>query len=443
MGITLRDRRLLYHAAGGMCAFPTCDRTLCSPDAAANGSAVNVGEEAHIVAREADGPRGDHPLPEGERDRYDNLILLCTEHHKVIDDATQVPTYTVDRLRQMKVDHEEAIERLRRDLGERRQSRSLPDTDVDEPLHGSFFHVERLPAYVFSAECDLEERAVRERILTGEEGELAPYMVRGGRLYAFNNLRRANHPFRDVIQGDVEREESEAWWDDDDRFRWYQTLLNRTLNKLTGRRRLRLDKDHHRYFFEHEEPGKTLRAWYTPMNVGKRRQRKVVWRPITKKTNQPKRYWYHLAVALRFERVGTKSWCLTLRPEMRVTRDGREPIASSTIGAKVTRRVARNFNDVELRDVQFWRSYLFEDEKRWIGRFGPGQAVVIDAELARLDVRWPGVPADSRKSFANARAEEDLFTLQLLDQLDDENAEELLGDWSDWSDDGEGEDADV
>ena len=62
-----------------------------------------MGEEAHIVARAAAGPRGS-ALPDSVIDDYDNLILLCALHHKVVDD--QPIYYTTDRLRSLKADHE-------------------------------------------------------------------------------------------------------------------------------------------------------------------------------------------------------------------------------------------------------------------------------------------------------------------------------------------------
>ncbi len=62
------------------------------------------GEEAHIVSAAPDGPRHG-PLP--SHDVYDNLILLCSKHHKQVDD--QVGHYTVDLLKQIKRDHEEWV----------------------------------------------------------------------------------------------------------------------------------------------------------------------------------------------------------------------------------------------------------------------------------------------------------------------------------------------
>ena len=62
-----------------------------------------IGDEAHIAAKEANGPRGDSPLAPEERDKFDNLILLCKVHHKLIDD--QPNTYTVELLHQTRDEH--------------------------------------------------------------------------------------------------------------------------------------------------------------------------------------------------------------------------------------------------------------------------------------------------------------------------------------------------
>jgi hypothetical protein len=62
-----------------------------------------IGEEAHIVAQKDDGPRGLSDLSIEQRDRFENLILLCRNHHKVIDD--QEKEYTVDLLKAYKATH--------------------------------------------------------------------------------------------------------------------------------------------------------------------------------------------------------------------------------------------------------------------------------------------------------------------------------------------------
>jgi hypothetical protein len=101
MGIGLPDRKILWGRAGNRCAFPDCRQELIRLGASAS---TVVGEEAHIVAREVDGPRGADSMPEPERDRYYNLILLCPTHHTIVDKSET--DFTIDALLQMKSAHE-------------------------------------------------------------------------------------------------------------------------------------------------------------------------------------------------------------------------------------------------------------------------------------------------------------------------------------------------
>jgi len=102
MSISLKTHKMLWGRSGNRCAYPTCRRTLVEDETETDDASI-VGDEAHIVAREPDGPRGDSSLTPEERDKYDNLILMCKIHHKQIDD--QPEKYTVELLHQIKQEH--------------------------------------------------------------------------------------------------------------------------------------------------------------------------------------------------------------------------------------------------------------------------------------------------------------------------------------------------
>ena len=69
-----------------------------------------VGELCHIVAESSDGPRGESPLTNQQRNSYNNLVVMCNVHHKLIDD--QSGYYTVDRLHTIKLEHESFVQSL-------------------------------------------------------------------------------------------------------------------------------------------------------------------------------------------------------------------------------------------------------------------------------------------------------------------------------------------
>jgi len=102
MGISLKTHKMLWGRSGGRCSIPDCRKILFVDETETDDPSI-VGDEAHIVAREQDGPRGDSPLTTEDRDKYDNLILLCKIHHKVIDD--QPKAFTVELLHKIKHDH--------------------------------------------------------------------------------------------------------------------------------------------------------------------------------------------------------------------------------------------------------------------------------------------------------------------------------------------------
>jgi hypothetical protein len=98
---------MLWAKAAGMCAHPDCKQRLVL-SATANDEAAKIGEAAHIVARMKSGPRGEIEIPAEELHRYDNLVLLCANHHTMVD--AQPETYPVDTLRTWKAEHEAWVE---------------------------------------------------------------------------------------------------------------------------------------------------------------------------------------------------------------------------------------------------------------------------------------------------------------------------------------------
>lgn len=96
-----RDLKLLWGRAGNRCSICkdelAAEKTESDPD-------VIVGIHAHIVADSINGPRGNTDLPMEERHLYDNLILLCMKHSKVIDE--QLSKYTIEELYKIKKEHE-------------------------------------------------------------------------------------------------------------------------------------------------------------------------------------------------------------------------------------------------------------------------------------------------------------------------------------------------
>lgn len=91
---------------GTQCAFDGCDKPMFVP-----GETNLIGEIAHIKARKEGGPRFDPDQTAEENRSVNNLIAVCKEHGDVIDDENNLAIYTVDRLQEMKREHEAKVER--------------------------------------------------------------------------------------------------------------------------------------------------------------------------------------------------------------------------------------------------------------------------------------------------------------------------------------------
>jgi len=83
----------LYALSAGRCNI--CKESLFEGN-------VHIGEMAHVIAKSPKGPRGDEMLPNDNS--YENLILLCSNHHTYVDNDPF--EYTIQRLHEIKNEHE-------------------------------------------------------------------------------------------------------------------------------------------------------------------------------------------------------------------------------------------------------------------------------------------------------------------------------------------------
>lgn len=94
--------RALFARSGNQCAFPGCTHPLFNEDN------LFVAQVCHIEAASNGGERFNPDSDDEYRRSYGNLILLCYPHHIETDN---VERYTVEKLREMKFNHEHLFER--------------------------------------------------------------------------------------------------------------------------------------------------------------------------------------------------------------------------------------------------------------------------------------------------------------------------------------------
>jgi hypothetical protein len=93
--------RHLFAHSGNVCAFPGCNHPLI--DTHGN----FVAHICHIEAAEIGGERFNPAMSNEQRRHRDNLLLMCHRHHVETND---VSTWTVEKMRELKIAHERQFE---------------------------------------------------------------------------------------------------------------------------------------------------------------------------------------------------------------------------------------------------------------------------------------------------------------------------------------------
>jgi hypothetical protein len=109
----------LFVDAGGRCEYDGCNKYLLEHSLTLDPG--NFAEMAHVVAFREDGPRGHEPRP-ADINQLSNLMLLCAECHKLIDDRPD--EHTRKQLESYKEAHETRI-KLVTSLGPNRRTAVL------------------------------------------------------------------------------------------------------------------------------------------------------------------------------------------------------------------------------------------------------------------------------------------------------------------------------
>ncbi len=100
MAISEKSRKILWGRSGNRCAICKTELVLEKDPFSVH---LNIGEECHIISKQLNGPRYEQ-IENLDYDSSDNLLLLCCNHHRMVDD--QIETYPKDKLNSLKVEHE-------------------------------------------------------------------------------------------------------------------------------------------------------------------------------------------------------------------------------------------------------------------------------------------------------------------------------------------------
>ena len=103
MAPTAKTKRLLDMVSKNRCAFTDCSEILTDYD-----TTTVLGERCHIKGEKPTSARYDPTQTPKERESFENLVMMCCKHHKIIDARPDI--YTVEVLLDMKRKHEESLD---------------------------------------------------------------------------------------------------------------------------------------------------------------------------------------------------------------------------------------------------------------------------------------------------------------------------------------------
>lgn len=101
--IPLKQQKIVCIKSGNRCTLPDCRRELIVEATDKDDPSI-VAVFAHIKGEKEGSARYDASMDDTERNKHDNLILICPNCHKKIDD--QPETFTAEKLYEMKNAHE-------------------------------------------------------------------------------------------------------------------------------------------------------------------------------------------------------------------------------------------------------------------------------------------------------------------------------------------------
>jgi hypothetical protein len=241
-------------------------------------------------------------------------------------------------------------------LPERRED---PDF-IQETVLSNLLPVLEWPRFLWRAPTSLRRREeLRDRAdMAGVR--LPPFTLKEDSLLTFEDLEKADSPFRPLLTGLPRRVTVVDFRSDDSRWRWVIELFNLALRQHLYPA-IRYDRDHRRFVF-------------TPV-PGPPTKRILLGRTAVRPPPEGGGYWVHQAARLRFETLGRKVF-LAIDPSWTFTTDGRQAVPSKTAGPLAMKWGGLERNGSILRHILFWSDVLAGSRRNAAIRAGEGQIVI-------------------------------------------------------------------
>jgi hypothetical protein len=179
----------LFALSGNQCAFPGCTNAV-TDQVVPGEQPVTLAQRAHIVGVGRQGPRSRAVLLANDIDAVENLLLLCGEHHRIVDTNPRI--YSVEVLAKYKADHEARIAP--------KNLRPAPPSFEADTVDLSLLPASELPSTVWRATSLFRTgEEVRENLPRPRGDQVLPFVLLKGEVWAFHDLAYARGPFKQVV----------------------------------------------------------------------------------------------------------------------------------------------------------------------------------------------------------------------------------------------------
>lgn len=223
-----------------------------------------------------------------------------------------------------------------------------------EEIYSNLLPVTNLPSKVYGISTTLNLKQIKESL----SGKYIPkFYLAENKIWTFSNLFDKDNVFREIADPNtVTAVNVQEWLLDDNKRNWYIALLRKTLNSHCGHLGLLLDPKKKRFYFP---PNPDMTGRIIEYDAFKRSGKRKVAYPYKDK-NGIVQFWVHHAVTLDIVSFGGK-WFVKVSPGYVFTVDGVTYFASDKVGKLATRRKAREWNNIMLNHLIFWREMLSDN----------------------------------------------------------------------------------
>jgi hypothetical protein len=264
--------------------------------------------------------------------------------------------------------------------------------DVEEFLVSNALRVKTFPRSIYKYKAKFKtKKTIFEKI---KNADAPHFVVKGEDLYTFREIKDCKEFCKEILDDSnpstIHFQNIKISLDLTNIF--LELFYEHIKHDLRGKK-LYYSKDYHRYYFHLKESEDLLEVDTKTRRRDTEKKKKVVTYHEYGRTKKIV-FFRHLAVELKIKLIDDGFWII-VNPKYLFTKDRKEPLEPKLITRYTNYLTAREFNDVYLNNLHFWKTYLFKGAKEW-EIYANNKTNIIITEYHEEKVKF-GVALDTKK----------------------------------------------